>query len=119
MRVGTASAMIQPSPGPIFAAHLRANPPHMSVYDELGVRTIINAAGPLTRLSGSRLEPEVLAAMAEAAGWHVRIEDLQERAGAVIAELTGAEAGYVTSGAAAGLALGAAACVAGLDVAKM
>lgn len=42
-----------------------------------------------------------------------------QRAGEVIAELTGAEAGYVTTGAAAGLALGMAACVAGLDVGKM
>jgi L-seryl-tRNA(Ser) seleniumtransferase len=57
--------------------------------------------------------------VAEASAWHVRIEDLQEQAGRIIAELTGAEAGYVTSGAAAGLALGTAACVAGLDVAKM
>ena len=41
------------------------------------------------------------------------------RAGEVIARATGAEAGYVTTGAAAGLALGIAACVAGLDVGKM
>jgi L-seryl-tRNA(Ser) seleniumtransferase len=89
------------------------------IYAELGVRTVINAAGPLTRLSGSRLAPEVTAAMAEAAEHHVRIEDLQEAAGRVIAELTGAEAGYVVSGAAAGLALGTAACIAGFDVAAM
>lgn len=39
----------------------------MSIYDDLGVPVVINAAGPLTRLSGSRLAPEVLAAMADAA----------------------------------------------------
>ena len=89
------------------------------IYEELGVRTIVNAAGPLTRLSGARLEPAVAQAMAEASRWHVKIEELQERAGAIIAELTGAEAGYVTAGAAAGLALGTAACVAGLDPALM
>jgi L-seryl-tRNA(Ser) seleniumtransferase len=37
----------------------------------------------------------------------------------VIAEVTGAEAGYVTSGAAAGLTLGMAACMTGLDPLKM
>src|SRR5688500_6701519 len=62
------------------------------------------------------MAPEVLEAMAEASRSYVRIEDLQEGAGRVIAEVTGAESGYVTSGAAAGLLLGTAACVAGLDL---
>lgn len=89
------------------------------VYESLGVRRVLNAASTLTRLGGSRMPPEVLAAMAEASRQFVRIEDLQEAAGRVIAEATGAEAGYVTSGAAAGLLLGTAACVAGLDVRAM
>jgi L-seryl-tRNA(Ser) seleniumtransferase len=91
----------------------------MGVYDDLGVRTVINASGTLTRLGGSRMAPEVLEAMADAAASFVHIDELQAKAGAVIAEITGAEAGYVTTGAAAGLALGTAACVAGLDVGKM
>src|SRR4051794_6525292 len=91
----------------------------MGVYEDLGVRPVINAAGPMTRLSGMPLHPEVAAAMAEAAQACVRIEDVQEAAGRYLAEVTGAEAGYVTTGAAAGLALGAAACLAGLDPAAM
>jgi len=91
----------------------------MTIYDTLGVRTVINVAGPVTRLSGAPLHPEVAAAMAEAAQYCVRIEDLQEAAGHYLATVTGAEAGYVTAGAASGLALGAAACIAGLDVAAM
>ena len=31
----------------------------MGVYDDLGVRTVINASGTLTRLGGSRMAPEV------------------------------------------------------------
>jgi L-seryl-tRNA(Ser) seleniumtransferase len=89
------------------------------VYRALGVRTVLNAAGTLTRLGGSRMAPEVLAAMAEASRSYVRIEDLQEAAGREIAAATGAESGYVTSGAAAGLLLGTAACVAGLDLQRM
>jgi D-glucosaminate-6-phosphate ammonia-lyase len=89
------------------------------VYRRLGVRPVINASGTLTRLGGSRMAPEVLEAMAAASRSYVRIEDLQEAAGRVIAEATGAEAGYVTSGAAAGLLLGTAACIAGLDLQKM
>jgi L-seryl-tRNA(Ser) seleniumtransferase len=91
----------------------------MGVYEELGVRTVINASGTLTRLGGSRMAPEVLAAMAEAAASFVHIDELQVQAGKVIAEATGAEAGYVVTGAAAGLTLGTVACVAGLDVGKM
>lgn len=91
----------------------------MGIYDALGVQPIINAAGPLTRLGGSPLHPDVIDAIAEAMRCSVRMEDLQDAAGRYLAEVTGAESGYVTSGAAAGLALGAAACIAGLNPAKM
>jgi len=87
----------------------------MTVYDRLGIRTVVNARGCATLAGGTLMEPEVVAAMAEAASSFARIGDLQEIAGERIAELTGAEAGYVTSGAAAGLTLGAAAMIAGLD----
>jgi L-seryl-tRNA(Ser) seleniumtransferase len=85
----------------------------------LGVRPVVNAAGPLTRLGGGPLAPEVQAAMCEAAASALPIEELQVAAGASIAEMTGAEAGYVTTGSAAGLTLAASACLAGLDPARM
>ena len=91
----------------------------MTVYNDLGVKTIINGAGSLTKLGGTKMDAAVLEAMVEAAGSFVRIEELQAAAGSVIAELTGAEAGYVVTGAAAGLSLGMAACIAGLDVSIM
>ncbi len=87
----------------------------MTIYDDLGVRTLINARGCATLAGGTLMEPEVVAAMAAAAESFVRIGDLQEVASRRIAALTGAEAGYVTSGAAAGLTLGAAAMLARLD----
>ena len=90
-----------------------------NVYEELGVEPIINAVGPATRLSGSIMRAEVAEAMRQASEWCVDIAELQARAGEIIAEVTGAEAGYVTSGAAAGLLLGTAACVTGLDPGKM
>lgn len=58
------------------------------------------------------MEPEVVAAMAEAAGAFVNLQELQERAGELIARATSAEAGYVTAGAGAGLVLGVGACLA-------
>jgi len=91
----------------------------MSIYDRFGVRARINAAGLLTRLGGSLMPTEVLDAMTEAAGSFVDMAELQAAASAVIVRHTGAEAGLVTSGAAAGLKLGAAACLAGLDAGRM
>jgi D-glucosaminate-6-phosphate ammonia-lyase len=91
----------------------------MSIYDRLGVRTIINAKGPSTRLSGGFLHPDVSAAMTEAGSYCVDMAELHAAASKVIAEVTGAEAGIVTSGAAAGLLLGTAACITGLDAGKM
>ncbi|MBM3788160.1 MAG: aminotransferase class V-fold PLP-dependent enzyme [Acidobacteria bacterium] len=91
----------------------------MGIYEELGVRTLINAKGPSTRVSGGYLAPEVLAAMAEAGGACVDMAELQAAASGAIAAVTGAEAGIVTTGAAAGLLLGTAACVAGLDPLRM
>jgi len=91
----------------------------LDIYESLGVKKVINARGYSTRLGGSLMVPEVVDAMRGAAGSFVRIEDLQEAAGKVIAEITRAEAGYVTSGAAASLTLGMAACMTGLDPVKM
>lgn len=90
-----------------------------NIYQRLGVGTIINAKGPATRLSGGLMAAEVADAMREATQYCVDIGALQGRASEIIAQVTGAEAGYVTSGAAAGLLLGTAACVTGADPAKI
>lgn len=90
-----------------------------NIYEQLGVGTIINAVGPATRLSGSIMLPEVAQAMQEASQYCVDIAHLQARASQIISDITKAEAGYVCSGAAAGLLLGTAACITGLDPNKM
>jgi L-seryl-tRNA(Ser) seleniumtransferase len=89
------------------------------VYERLGVPTIVNAAGWLTRLGGSLMPPEVVAAMEQAGRAYVDMSELQAKAGEVIARVTGAEAGLVTAGASAALTLAAAACLTGLDVRRM
>ena len=91
----------------------------MNVYQRFGVPTIINACGTVTRLSGGHMHPDVAAAMAEASRECVDMVALQAGASRVIARVTGAQAGVVTSGASAGVLLGAAACMAGLDPARM
>ena len=90
----------------------------MDIYDRLGVKKLINACGPVTKIGGSLMPPEVLEAMAEANRAFVDIEELQDKAGERIAQILGVEAAIVTAGAAAGLAVAAAACMAGADPAK-
>ena len=89
------------------------------VYDRWGVPEVINATGTKTRIGGSRIRPEAVEAMADAAESFVRLSDLQAAASDRIAEVTGAEAGYVTNGAAGGMVLAAAACIAGDDLGTM
>ncbi len=87
----------------------------MGIYQELQIRPIINAYATLTKLGGSLMPPEVLAAMSEASRSFVDLHELQRRVGDEIAALTHNEAAYVCSGAAAGLAIATAACTAGSE----
>src|SRR5215213_1608966 len=89
------------------------------IYDRLGVRRLINARGTHTRLGGTLMRPEVLAAMQEASRGYVVLDELQDKASEVIARATGAEAGMVTGGAEAGILFGTAAILAGTDPAKI
>jgi len=89
------------------------------VYEHLGVRPLINGRSFSTKAGGCALPKEVLDAMREAGECCVRMDELQSAASEVIARATGAEAGIVTSGAAAALTLGAAACLTRLDVNRM
>jgi L-seryl-tRNA(Ser) seleniumtransferase len=91
----------------------------MDIYRKLGVKPLINGRSFSTKAGGCALPPEVVEAMQQASQCCVRMDELQAAAGAVIARVTGAEAGIVTSGAAAALTLGAAACLCGSDTRLM
>lgn len=80
---------------------------------------VINAAGKLTALGGSAQSQDVADAMAAAAMTHVDLKALRIQAGKLIAQLTGAQAACVTTGAAAGIAIGAAAILTGTDYEKV
>ena len=90
-----------------------------ALYQRMGVAPVINAAGSITRLGGTRTRPETLEMMSRAARVMVNIDDLNRAAGRELARLTGAEAGFVCSGAAGGLVLQAAAVIAGNDPVRM
>ena len=84
-------------------------------FDSLGLKKVINGRSWVTILGGSRMSDEVQQALVDAADTFIDFHELNKRAGDVIAEYTGAEAGLVVAGASAGLLVQAAACMAGSD----
>ena len=93
--------------------------PNDNVYSRLGVKTVINCRGTWTYLSGSLQFPEARDAQAEAGRYFVNMVELQQAVGRKLAELTGAESGLITSGAAGAMAAATAACMAGSDPKKI
>ena len=91
----------------------------MNIFEQWGVKPIINVSGSVTRLGGAPMPPEVLQAFCDAAAESVPLDQLHAVASRYIANVTGAEAGLVTCGAAAGLFLGTAAILAGYDVRRI
>ena len=89
------------------------------VYRRLGVRPIINATGTVTKFGNSKTTPAVIEAMRLAAESFVNLDELNAKAGEIVARITGSEAGFVCNGSASGLILQAAAVIAGNDPAKM
>jgi L-seryl-tRNA(Ser) seleniumtransferase len=86
-----------------------------SVFERLGTRPVINACGIYTDLGGSRLSPGVTAAMLDANQSFVRMVELLESSGRLLARRLGADAGQVTPGAAASIALMVSAAMTGTD----
>lgn len=93
--------------------------PNSNVYSRLGVKTVINCRGTWTYLSGSLQFPEAREAQSEAGRYFVNMVELHHAVGRRLAELTGAESGIITSGAAGAMAAATAACMAGSDPQKI
>src|SRR5256714_2885232 len=94
-----------------FRASAKAAPKAVDYYQKLGVTPFINAAGTYTVLSASTMPDEVQAATALAARQPVNLNELLDASGAYLAKQLRCEAALVTSGAAAALVVGTAACV--------
>lgn len=98
---------------------MTAPPKNQHVFERLGLRPVINADARLTVLGGSRMPPEVTAAMTEASQRYVDMHALQRQVGERLATLTRNEAALVTAGAAAGLVLSVLACRNGGDLPRI
>ncbi len=87
----------------------------MGIYENIGVRPVINAIGTATRYGGALMAPEVLETMRVASQEFCLLDELHEKAGEKVAEMLGVEAAYVTASAACGLVITTAACMTGTD----
>ena len=84
----------------------------MSIFQELGLPRIVNASGRMTALGVSTASEKTAQAMKEASQNYVDIAGLMDAAGKRIAEFTGGEDACPTAGAAAGIAVAVAGCIA-------
>src|SRR5260370_38193509 len=83
------------------------------VFEKFSIRPVINACGIYTDLGGSVFSARVCQAMQEVNHSFVRMVDLLDRSGEMLAALLGAEGARVVPGASAAITLGTAAGVAG------
>lgn len=82
-----------------------------NIYQQLGLKRVINACGKMTILGVSSVAPEVMQATARAASAFVEIDQLVDKTGERVSHFTGAEDSYVTSCASAGIAIAVAAAI--------
>ena len=111
LKTGTGGAIGGMLASPILASEAESDRSLPDVYQALGVKPIINAAGTITTLGGSIMPPEVVVAWTAASRQFVDLLELQDRIGQRVAKLLGVEAALVTTGAAGAIAVGTAAAV--------
>ena len=91
------------------------DPASQGIYARLGVRTYVDLTATESMHGGAPMLPQVRQAMAEEADGSVVIDELMVPVGERIADLLGAPAALVTSGAAGAMTAATCACVAGGD----
>ena len=82
----------------------------------LGLRPVINVSGTMTSLGASIVVPEAVEAVRAVLTEWTEMPDLHRQASRAIADLTGAEAGFVTASCSAAITLAVAAAMTGTDL---
>jgi L-seryl-tRNA(Ser) seleniumtransferase len=77
---------------------------------------VVNVSGTMTSLGASIVVPEAIEAVAEILPRFVVMSELHARASRAVAEATGAESGFITASASAGITLAIAAAMTGTDL---
>jgi L-seryl-tRNA(Ser) seleniumtransferase len=90
-----------------------------SFRERYGLEKLINATGYPTIVGANVCAPDVIEAVSEVLAMNVEIDELQRAASRVIAQVTGAEAGCVTSSCSSAIAIGVAAAMTGVDFGRI
>lgn len=83
------------------------------IRQALGLRPLINVSGTMTVLGASIMVPQAVAAMAAIATEFVDMAELHRKASDVVAQATGAQAGFITASCASAITLSVAATMTG------
>ena len=83
------------------------------IRQSLGLRPLINVCGTMTVLGASIMVPQAVAAMVAIATEFVDMAKLHAKAGEVVAQATGAQAGFITASGASAITLSVAATMTG------
>nr|WP_159585520.1 aminotransferase class V-fold PLP-dependent enzyme [Chelativorans xinjiangense] len=89
-----------------------------SFYEKSGLTPVINVSGTMTSLGASIAVSRAVEAVAGILPRFVFMHELQRMASDTIAEATGAEAGFITASASAGISLSVAATITGMDAGR-
>lgn len=89
------------------------------IFEELGLRTFINAAGNYTVLTGSLMTEDVMKTINTVSRKYAMLDDVQDKVGERIAALCRSEAAMVTAGCWSALVLGMAGVMTGKDAKKV
>ena len=87
----------------------------MNIYDEIGVKKIINTLGNSTVLGGNTPSGEVKDAIESASNNYVSMQELTDTCRKLVADLIGSESALITPGAASALTLATAGAMTGTD----
>ncbi len=90
-----------------------------NLFEELGVRTFINAAGTYTFMTGSLMQEEVVEAIRSTSKEFCLLDDLQDKVGEKIAAIVKSESAVVTAGCFSAMTLGLAGVLSGMDTKKV
>jgi uncharacterized pyridoxal phosphate-dependent enzyme len=93
--------------------------PKRNLFQELGIRTFINAAGTYTFMTGSLMQPDVVEAIRSTSLEFCLLDEVQDRVGEKIASLVKSEAAVVTAGCFSAMTLGLAGVLTGMDQKKV
>lgn len=109
------ASLITAVPSSLRAAAKRPS----GVYEQLGIRPVVNFVGTHTTIGASKMWEDLHEAAAQASREYVVLEELKDKIGERLSVLIGCEDALVTTGAAGAICLGTCAALTGSDTQKI